>query len=67
MITAPGISSVYDIRGLSTDTKPTENICNGTTFFEIDTSKLFIYDEENNIWRELTRKFMHWPLKSFNV
>ena len=36
----------YDLRGLSTDTKPTENIGNGSTFFEMDTSKVFLFDKE---------------------
>lgn len=38
--------------GLSTDTKPTENIGNGTIFIEIDTKTIYFYDEENQIWRE---------------
>lgn len=38
--------------GLSTDTKPTENIGNGTIFIEMDTKKIYFYDEENEIWRE---------------
>lgn len=36
---------------LSTDTKPLV-YANGSKLLEIDTSKLFIFDEKNNTWRE---------------
>lgn len=43
-----------ELRGLSTDTKPTqieENIIeNGSVFIEIDTQEVFIYDGENETW-----------------
>lgn len=32
-----------DILGLSTDTKPTANIVDGTTFYEVDTSSFYIF------------------------
>lgn len=32
-----------EIIGLSTETKPTENIINGSTFKEVDTAKIYIY------------------------
>lgn len=38
--------------GLSTDNKPTEDIGNGSIFIEIDTKKIYFYDEENSTWRE---------------
>lgn len=42
--------------GLSTDTKPKEdisvNIPNGSIFYEMDTKKLFMYDKENMRWIE---------------
>ena len=45
-----------ELRGLSTDTKPTTidngNIGNGTMFIEMDTGKVYFYDEENQQWRE---------------
>ena len=43
---------VADIRGLSTDTKPT-TYPNGSTFVEMDTGKVFIFDAENEEWKEL--------------
>lgn len=42
-----------EYRGLSTDEKPTENIENGTIFIEIDTGKIYMYDLENEEWKEL--------------
>ena len=37
--------------GLSTDKKP-EKATNGSLFYEMDTRKKFIFDEENNLWRK---------------
>ena len=46
------------INGLSTDEKPTvtykyTKIENGSTFIEMDTGKVYMYDEENATWHEL--------------
>lgn len=45
-----------ELRGLSTDTKPTEindkKIDNGSLFIEIDTGAMFFYDLENEQWKE---------------
>ena len=43
----------YEFRGLSTDEKPVERVGNGSVFIEIDTGKVFIFDEQNKTWREL--------------
>ena len=43
---------VADIRGLSTDTKPT-SYPNGSTFLEMDTGKVFIFNAQNSTWVEL--------------
>lgn len=46
-----------EIRGLSTDDKPTtindEDVPNGSTFIEMNTGKLYMYDLTNTTWREL--------------
>lgn len=46
-----------ELRGLSTDEKPTEingkTIDNGSTFIEINTGKIFLYDLENEQWNEV--------------
>lgn len=50
----PAIDSEYPyIEGscLSTDTKPT-NVANGSKLIEMNTSKLYIFDEANKTWRE---------------
>lgn len=43
----------YDIRCLSTDTKPTQNIPNGSVLIEMDTGKGYLFDAENAEWHEL--------------
>ncbi len=44
----------YDFTGLSTDEKPTvedfPDMRNGSTFFEMNTKKVFFYDAENGQW-----------------
>ena len=42
----------YDMFGLSTDTKPVEGITNASTFYEMDTKKIFFFDAENKVWIE---------------
>lgn len=42
-----------ELRGLSTDEKPTEDVSNGTIFIEMDTGKIYMYDLENEEWKEL--------------
>jgi len=47
-----------EVRCLSTDEKPTvlpngNPIANGTSLFEIDTGKLFLYNSENEQWNEV--------------
>lgn len=46
-----------ELRGLSTDTKPTEidgkEIANGSVFIEIDTQKILFFDAENEQWKEV--------------
>ena len=50
MITVANTGNIYDLRGLSTDVKPTEKIGNGSTFIEIDTSKIFFFNADSNEW-----------------
>lgn len=46
-------SQEVELRGLSTDTKPTKDIENGTLFIEMDTGKIYMFDLENEEWKEL--------------
>lgn len=59
MVTNTGISRTdndysYDFMGLSTDAKPTiadfPSMKNGSSFFEMDTKKIYFYDAENAQW-----------------
>ena len=43
-----GAAAVYC--GLSTDSKP--DAANGAMFLEMDTAKIYLYDETNTQWRE---------------
>ena len=52
MVTNDTLTAEYI--GLSTDTKPTENIRNGSTFVEMDTKKLYAFDEENGEWKDMS-------------
>lgn len=40
---------------LSTDTKPTTGIANGSTLIEINTSKTYMFDEESGEWDEVSQ------------
>jgi len=44
-----------ELRGLSTDEKPTEvngkKVDNGSAFIEIDTQKIYFFDAETEEWR----------------
>ena len=46
-----------ELRGLSTDEKPTEingkSIDNGSLFIEIDTGDIYGYDLENEVWNKM--------------
>ena len=54
-------NNTLEINGLSTDTKPIETIeyknstyriINGSTLYEMDSKKVYTYDEENHQWRD---------------
>lgn len=44
---------VYQYACLSTDSKPTTDISNGSTCFVMDSGKTYIFDEENGEWVEV--------------
>lgn len=56
--TATESDGVVTVRALETifclysDTKPTENIANGSIAVEIDTGKVFFFNEEGGAWVE---------------
>jgi len=48
---------LFELAGLSSDDKPTEfegaKVANGSTFLEMDTKAVYVYDEAGETWREL--------------
>lgn len=56
IITNQGKKLFAELRGLSTDTKPTQvdgkQIGNGSAFIEIDTQKIYFFDEASKTWKE---------------
>ena len=58
VISYEGRLNELEIRGLSTDKKPTsidnKNISNGSIFFEIDTGDVYMYDLEHNRWKKIS-------------
>ena len=57
MITVKSENHVYgltpsELFGLSSDEKPTD-VNNASLFYEMDTKKMFMFDEENIVWHEV--------------
>ena len=48
----PNETWTHEYVGLSTDTKPTTDVPNGSTFVAMDTKKLYAYDADNSQWIE---------------
>ena len=48
-----GLGIATEYYGLSTDTKPSE-VPNGSTFLEMNTGNVYIYDAANGAWLSLT-------------
>lgn len=42
----------WDIRGKSTDEKPVKGVPDGSTFYEKDTKKAYMFDADTNTWIE---------------
>ena len=54
-IATPDGKVEFKFKGLSSDTKPAvtyegKKIYNGSTFMEMNTKKLYYYDEDNSTW-----------------
>ena len=52
MITKYTVSESTTMFGLSTDTKPTTAVVNGSAFIEMDTSTIYFFDAAGNQWLE---------------
>lgn len=44
-------TQMVELYGLSTDTKPTD-VENASSFVEMDTGIIYLFDAENGVWRE---------------
>lgn len=59
MLSGESAYAQYEYYGLSTDEKPTDegyrHTPNGAIFFEMDTSKIYLYDADNMVWYEQKR------------
>lgn len=48
---ATTVTTGWDLRGLSTDTKPTyEQVPNGSTYLEMDTGNVYVFDKAGTRW-----------------
>ena len=47
-----GSSPRGEFYGKSGDVKPTEGVKNADIFYEMDTKKVYLFDEENGSWLE---------------
>ena len=47
-----GPEKAEDLRGKSSDTKPTD-VPNGSTFLEMDTTNVYIFDADDGEWRQM--------------
>ena len=52
MVTVNNLIDEYD--GLKDDTKPTDGVRNGSVFVEMDTGKIYLFDEQNGEWIDQT-------------
>lgn len=42
-----------ELAGLHTDTKPTEDVATGSSFLEVDTGDVYLYDEAGTTWHKV--------------
>lgn len=48
-----GVKALVEIYCLSTDAKPTTGIANGSTCVEINTGKVYLFNEAGSAWVEV--------------
>lgn len=44
---------IANLFGTSNDSKPTTGYANGATFLEVDTGKIFLFNEDTSTWVEM--------------
>ena len=45
---------IANLYGTSEDTKPTSGYANGSTFLEVDTGKIYLFNEDSSEWVEMS-------------
>ena len=48
-----GTLHIIEAYGLSTDTKPTSGVATGSSFVEVDTGKVYLYNSDGSAWVEI--------------
>lgn len=48
--TVNGGRAIRDYRGKSTDPKPVEGVPNGSSFYEMDTQQVYMFDSDTKTW-----------------
>lgn len=51
--TYPANKRYIEAFGLSTDSKPTTGIITGSVFVEVDTAKVYLFNESSSAWVEV--------------
>ena len=51
--TYPANKRYIEAFGLSTDSKPTAGIITGSVFVEVDTAKVYLFNESSSAWVEV--------------
>lgn len=51
--TYPANKRYIEAFGLSTDSKPTTGLITGSTFVEVDTAKVYLFNESASAWVEV--------------
>lgn len=48
-----GLTNYVELACLSTDTKPTANVCTGSLALEVDTGDVYAFDEHGGEWDKI--------------
>ena len=60
MITCVTNDKCHEYRGLSSDNKPIDDsVGNGSVYVEMDTKKVFLFNEDNKEWLDINAQFVY--------
>ena len=54
MVTLDTVYTTQRYVCISTDTKPTTDVNNGSLMLEMDTGKVYVFDQDNTTWVEVS-------------